>query len=152
MKKNIIEVGKRSHCAISMALETVGDKWSLLILRDLMFTDKRSYGELQSSDEKIATNILATRLVTLEENNIIYKQPDPSDSRRYLYYLTEKGIDLLPVVIELMHWMSKYNPAASACTANTSAYKKDRVLLYKEMTKQLRKLHLIKDKLLIERE
>ncbi len=142
MKKNITGTGRRSHCAISMALDTVGDKWSLLILRDLMFTGKRSYGELQSSDEKIATNILATRLVTLEENNIIYKQPDAADSRRYLYYLTEKGIDLLPVVIELMHWMSKYNPGASACTANTTAYKKDRVLLYKEITKQLRKLHL----------
>ncbi len=142
MKRNIIDTGRRSHCAISMALDTVGDKWSLLILRDLMFTDKRSYGELQSSDEKIATNILASRLVTLEENNIIYKQPDATDSRRYLYYLTEKGIDLLPVVIELMHWMSKYNPAASACTASATAYKKDRVLLYKEMTKQLRKSHL----------
>lgn len=142
MEENCNEKNRRSDCAISIALDSVGDKWSLLILRDLMFTDKRSYGELQSSAEKIATNILASRLAALEKNNIIYKQPDPADSRRSLYYLTQKGIDLLPVVTELMHWMSKYNPEASACTANTTAYKKDRVLLYKEMMKQLKKSHL----------
>ncbi len=142
MEENCNEKMRRSDCAVSMALDSVGDKWSLLILRDLMFTDKRSYGELQSSAEKIATNILATRLVALEKNQIIYKTPDPTDSRRSLYYLTEKGIDLLPVVTELMHWMSKHNPDASACTANTTAYKKDRVSLYKEMMKQLKKAHL----------
>ncbi|MEO7802439.1 MAG: helix-turn-helix domain-containing protein [Ginsengibacter sp.] len=142
MEENCNEKMRRSDCAVSMALDSVGDRWSLLILRDLMFTDKRSYGELQSSAEKIATNILATRLVALEKNQIIYKTPDPTDSRRSLYYLTEKGIDLLPVVTELMHWMSKHNPDASACTANTTAYKKDRVSLYKEMTKQLKKAHL----------
>jgi DNA-binding HxlR family transcriptional regulator len=142
MEENYNEKMRRSDCAVSMALDSVGDKWSLLILRDLMFTDKRSYGELQSSAEKIATNILASRLSALEKNQIIYKMPDPADSRRSLYYLTEKGIDLLPVVTELMHWMSKHNPVASACTANTTAYKKDRVLLYKEMIKQLKRSHL----------
>ncbi len=84
-----------------MALDTIGDRWSLLILRDLMFTNKRSYGELQSSDEKIATNILATRLQSLEANGLIRKTVDPNNGRRSLYYLTEKGIDLLPVIIEL---------------------------------------------------
>lgn len=142
MEENCNEKMRRSDCAVSMALDSVGDKWSLLILRDLMFTDKRSYGELQSSAEKIATNILAARLVALEKNQIIYKTPDPADSRRSLYYLTEKGIDLLPVVTELMHWMHKHNPEASACMANTTAYKKNRVLLYKEMMKQLKRSHL----------
>lgn len=142
MEENCKEKLRRSACAISMALDSIGDKWSLLILRDLMFTDKRSYGELQSSEEKIATNILAARLTSLEQSKIIYKMPDPADSRRSLYYLTEKGIDLLPVVTELMHWMHKHNPDASACTANATAYKKNRVLLYKEVMKQLKKSHL----------
>ncbi len=142
MKKNVADSDRRSHCAISMALDAVGDKWSLLILRDLMFTDKRSYGALQSSEERIATNILASRLITLEENQLIRKQADPEDSRRYLYYLTEKGIELLPVIIELMQWMSKYNPEASACASNARAYKKDRAGLYKEMISKLKKDHL----------
>lgn len=144
MKLKSVDPARRSGCAISMALDTVGDKWSLLILRDLMFTDKRSYGELQASDEKIATNILATRLCTLEQNGVIRKQPDPADSRRSLYFLTEKGIGLLPVIIELMYWMSNNSPEASSCVANLQAYKKDRVALYKEMTKKLRHDHLLK--------
>jgi len=142
MKINIPQAGKRSACAVSMALETVGDKWSLLILRDLMFTDKRSYGELQSSEEKIASNILAARLLALEENEMIRKQPDPADSRRHLYFLTKKGIGLLPVIVELMHWMAANNPAATACSNNQLAYKKDRVALYNDLTKQLKKKHL----------
>ncbi|MEP6710857.1 MAG: helix-turn-helix domain-containing protein [Ferruginibacter sp.] len=144
MKKNIIDSIRRSECAVSMALDAVGDKWSLLILRDLMFSDKRTYGELQASEERIATNILASRLVTLEANNLIRKKADPADSRRILYFLTEKGIHLVPVVIELMQWMSKFNPEASACTGNTKAYKKDRVGLYKEIIADLKKLHEVK--------
>ncbi len=143
MKKNVIESGRRSECAISMALDAVGDKWSLLILRDLMFSQKRSYGELQASEERIATNILASRLATLEENGLIRKQADPADSRRFLYFLTEKGIHLVPVVIELMHWMSKFNPNASACTENLEAYKNDRVRLYNQLMADLKKQHVV---------
>ena len=144
MKKNIIEINRRSGCAVSMALDAVGDKWSLLILRDLMFTEKRSYGELQASEEKIATNILASRLVTLEENGLICKQSDPADSRRNLYFLTDKGIHLVPVVIELMQWMSKFSPDAFACSKNLTAYKRDRVALYNELMADLKKKHLKK--------
>lgn len=106
---------RRSQCAISMALETIGDKWSLLILRDLMFTNKRSYGELQASGEKIATNILASRLQALEANEIIRKATDPNNGRRSLYFLTAKGIDLLPVIIEIRQWMEKHESAAEKC-------------------------------------
>lgn len=141
MKKNPTDHSRRSACAISMALDAVGDKWSLLILRDLMFSDKRSYGELQASEEGIATNILAARLVSLEANGLIRKESDPLDARRYLYFLTEKGIYLLPAVVELMHWMSKFNPEAAACAGNTKAYQKDRVQFYNEQIKALKKLH-----------
>jgi DNA-binding HxlR family transcriptional regulator len=128
----------RSACAISMALEAIGDKWSLLILRDLMFTDKRSYGELQSSDEKIATNILAARLQSLEANGLIRKSVDPDNGRRSLYYLTEKGIDLLPVIIELRQWTEKHNPEAEGC-ANalklTDKNRKEVLAVYKKKLK-----------------
>lgn len=133
---------RRSTCAVSMALEAVGDKWSLLILRDLMFSEKRTYGELQNSEEKIATNILASRLVNLESNGLIRKETDPADSRRNLYFLTCKGIELVPVIIELMQWMAKYNPEASACIEQSKEYKKDRVSLYSSLIKKLSKNHL----------
>ena len=142
MKKNIPVLAKRSDCAISMGLDTVGDKWSLLILRDLMFKDKHSYGELQSCEEKIATNILASRLINLEENGIIRKQQDPADNRRSLYYLTEKGIQLLPVIIELMQWTAKHNPGASDCASSSKAYKENRIAFYEEMMEKIRKEHL----------
>src|SRR4051812_30234329 len=100
MEKKFEKDCERSSCAISKALEVIGDRWSLLILRDLMFTEKRSYSELQSCEEKIATNILASRLSMLEANGIVVKSTDPENKRRVLYHLTMKGIDLLPVILE----------------------------------------------------
>ena len=142
MKKDKATHSSRSNCAISMALDAVGDKWSLLILRDLMFSDKRSYGALLGSEEKIATNILASRLASLEANELIRKETDPADTRRYLYFLTNKGIHLLPVIMELMQWMSKFNQEASFCVGNKKAYAKDRVTLYKTLIADLKKEHL----------
>ncbi len=144
MKKSDEEFCHRSACAISMALDTVGDKWSLLILRDLMFTDKRSYGELQSSDEKIATNILATRLQSLETNGLIRKTFDPNNGRRSLYYLTEKGIDLLPVIIELRQWTEKHNPDAEGCTNALKLTDKNRKEVLAAYKKKLKTAHCIK--------
>ena len=141
MKKNVNDISHRSECAVSLALDAVGDKWSLLILRDLMFTDKRSYGDLQTSEEGIATNILASRLVALEANGLIRKEIDPADTRRNLYFLTDKGIYLLPVVVELMQWMSKFNPEAAACGEFGKAYKKDRVAMYATLTSELKRKH-----------
>ena len=144
LKSKNLNIEKRSGCAVSMALEAVGDRWSLLILRDLMFTDKRSFGDLYTSEEKIATNILASRLISLEANGLIRKEADKNDSRRNFYFLTEKGVYLLPTVIELMQWMSRFNPEASSCAQNTKAYQKDRVQLYKELIKKLKKEHQVK--------
>lgn len=144
MKKTDEELYHRSACAISLALEAIGDKWSLLILRDLMFTEKRSYGELQSSDEKIATNILASRLQSLEANGLILKAADPHSGRRSLYFLTEKGIDLLPVIIELRQWTEKHNPDAEGCTNAlklTDKNRKEALMAYK---KKLKAAHCIK--------
>lgn len=143
MKNENQETSGRSHCAISMALEMVGDKWSLLILRDLMFTDKRSYGELQSCDEKIATNILATRLQSLEANGIIRKTTDPKNGRRNLYYLTAKGIDLLPVVLELKHWMEKYSIITEACPNQLPLTGEDQATAIDAYKKQLAATHCV---------
>src|SRR5690606_28824227 len=83
---------------------------SLLIIRDLMFKNHCTYGDFLKSPEKIATNILASRLQTLEENGIITKQAHPDSKAKFLYQLTEKGINLLPVVVEINLWAEKYYP------------------------------------------
>jgi DNA-binding HxlR family transcriptional regulator len=143
MKHKEEESCRRSACAISLALENIGDKWSLLILRDLMFTDKRSYGELQASDEKIATNILAARLQSLEASKLIRKAVDPANGRRTLYFLTEKGIDLLPVIIELRQWSEKHNQDASGCADALKLTDKNRNEILATYMKKLRAKHCL---------
>lgn len=143
MKKLENDVCKRSECAISMALDIVGDKWSLIILRDLMFTDKRSYGELQSCEEKIATNILASRLQGLEAAGIIRKTPDPANGRRILYFLTQKGIDLLPVIVELRSWAEKHYPHLEGCASGVKVNEKNRKEVLGEIMKKLKKEHAL---------
>jgi DNA-binding HxlR family transcriptional regulator len=99
---------RRSGCPISIALELLGDQWSLLIVRDLMFKGRKTFNEFQNAGEGIATNILADRLARLETSGILTKQPDDGDARRYTYRLTEKGIDLAPTLTELILWASTY--------------------------------------------
>ncbi|RXM53403.1 MULTISPECIES: winged helix-turn-helix transcriptional regulator [unclassified Chryseobacterium] len=99
---------KRSDCPISCSLEIWGDKWSLLIIRDLMLNKECTYGEFQKADEKIASNILATRLQNLLENGIIDKKGHPENKLKILYHLTEKGIDLIPIIVEINLWGDKY--------------------------------------------
>lgn len=99
---------KRSDCPISSSLEIWGDKWSLLIIRDLMLNKECTYGEFLKADEKIATNILASKLQHLSENGIIDKKDHPDSKLKGLYYLTEKGIDLVPIIVEINLWGDKY--------------------------------------------
>lgn len=103
-----IPKGRRSGCPINIMLEAVGDSWSLLIVRDLMFFGRKTYNEFLNAGEKIATNILADRLQRLESSGIIVKQRDPADARRYAYRLTEKGVDLAPVLVEIILWSSRH--------------------------------------------
>ena len=99
---------KRSDCPISSSLDIFGDRWSLLIVRDLMLHKTRTYGELAKSEEKIATNILANRLQVLEDNGIIVKLPFPDNKVKGLYQLSHKGVELIPAVIEIAIWGGKY--------------------------------------------
>lgn len=98
----------RSGCPISIALELLGDAWSLLIVRDLMFKDRRTYNDFLTGGEGIASNILADRLRKLEGANIIEKRRDPEDARRFVYRLSPKGIDLAPVLVELVIWSARH--------------------------------------------
>lgn len=100
---------RRSECPVTFALDSVGDKWSLLIVRDMMFLGKQTYTGFLESGEGIATNILADRLKSLEAEGIIDKQQDPENKRRLLYKLTDKGFDLAPVLLEMMRWSARYD-------------------------------------------
>lgn len=104
----------RSHCPISFALEVFGDAWTLLILRDLILKGKSRYQEFLASEEAISTNILADRLARLEENGLISKTSDPSNGKQFLYAPTGKGLDLLPVMLELIRWSAKHDPKTAA--------------------------------------
>jgi DNA-binding HxlR family transcriptional regulator len=94
----------RSNCPINLAVEVMGDKWTLLILRDIMFGGCRHFRELLQSEEGIASNILADRLAMLEREGILTKSPDPGHKQKFVYKLTVKGIDLLPVIKEIGSW------------------------------------------------
>jgi DNA-binding HxlR family transcriptional regulator len=95
---------RRSGCPLNASVEILGDRWSLLIIRDMMLRGFRSYKEFLESWEGIATNILADRLRRLEAHGIIATEPDPSDGRKLIYSLTAKGIDLAPVLTEMVLW------------------------------------------------
>ena len=100
----------RSHCSVNYGLEIFGDKWSLLIIRDIVFAGKKTYGEFLKSEEGFATNILASRLAFLEEQGILSKAPNPEDRRKDFYSLTEKGLDLMPILLNIVLWSAKHDP------------------------------------------
>src|ERR1700716_1922471 len=100
---------QRSGCPINLTLEVVGDKWSLLIIRDMIFGNRRHFRELLTqSEEGIASNILADRLKRLGEQGIITKANDPSHKQKSIYSLTEQGIELLPLLAQMATWGRKY--------------------------------------------
>lgn len=135
----------RSDCPLNFAIEIFGDKWTLLIIRDLIFFDKRYYQEFLSSQEKISTNILADRLTALEKNGFVKKERDEHHKQKIIYRLTEKGIDLVPMLIEIALWSDKYGE-------NLPQYKKDFILkevrknkttAVKKLTEDLYKRHIL---------
>jgi len=97
-------VKRRSGCPLNASVEMLGDRWSLLIIRDMMLRGFRTYKEFMECYEGIATNILADRLRKLEAYGIITAEPDPADGRKLIYLLTAKGIDLAPVLTEMVLW------------------------------------------------
>jgi len=102
----------RSYCPINLSLEVFGDSWSLLVLRDMMFAGKRHFRELLQSDERISSNILADRLARLVEQGLLTRSEDPTHKQKAIYSLTEKSITLLPVVVQIGAWGSRWVPDA----------------------------------------
>jgi len=107
-------VDTKSHCPINFAMESFGDPWSLLIVRDIVYFGKKTYGEFLASEERIATNVLAARLAELEKRGIIKKCDCDYDKRKDLYMLTEKGIQLIPILTEISLWSTQYDKDTGA--------------------------------------
>lgn len=116
---------RRSSCPISVSLEIFGDRWSLLIVRDLMFKGLKTFGEFAAAGEGIATNMLADRLGRLEAAGIIARTPDHEDARKVVYRLTRKGMDLAPVLIEMVLWAAGHEDT-DAPPETVRAMRKDR--------------------------
>ncbi|MEO5977311.1 MAG: helix-turn-helix domain-containing protein [Chryseolinea sp.] len=127
----------RSDCPISCSLDVFGDKWSLLVIRDIMLRGKSSYSEFLESEERIATNILVSRLTLLEHQEILTKEISPKNKSKFIYSLTEKGIDLLPIIIEMMDWGARYNDNCPRKELG-KRIRKDKARAIKEVDKQLR--------------
>lgn len=104
------EQKQRSTCPISTSLDVLGDKWTLLILRDMVFAGKASYGQFLQSAEKMATNVLADRLAMLESQGILTKAVAADKKSKFTYRLTEKGIDIVPILVALVLWGTKHCP------------------------------------------
>ncbi len=132
------DIKKRSNCPVSCSLDIWGDKWSLLIVRDLMYSKQCTYGDFLKSGEKIATNILASRLQTLEESGIISKSEHPDSKAKVLYKLTQKGIDLLPLMIEINLWAEKYFTLPADQKTMLKEVKKDKDAFVKAAMRKLK--------------
>lgn len=128
---------RRSDCPISVTLELLGDEWSLLIVRDLMFKGLRTYREFAEAGERIASNVLADRLARLEEGGIVTRRRDPEDGRRQVYRLTEKGIDLAPVLVEMVLWAARHERTA-APAATVREMRIDRAKVLRDIRKRWR--------------
>ncbi|MEM8484422.1 MAG: helix-turn-helix domain-containing protein [Bacteroidota bacterium] len=107
----------RSHCPTNFALEHFGDKWSLLIIRDLMFKGKRHYNEFLQAEEQVSTSVLGNRLRSLQDAGLITRSADTVKKSRIRYSLTMKGIDLLPLMVDMIVWSGQYDAATAAPAA-----------------------------------
>ncbi len=133
----------RSGCPINLTLEVVGDKWSLLIIRDMIFGNRRHFRELLTkSEEGISSNILADRLRTLTEQGIITRADDPTHKQRGIYSLTGRGIDLLPVLAQMSVWGRKHLPVTEELSIRAQVLEEGGPKLWAEVQEELRETHL----------
>lgn len=134
---------QRSGCPINLTLEVVGDKWSLLVIRDMMFGNRRHFRELLTkSEEGISSNILADRLKTLLDQGVITWADDPSHKQKGIYSLTEQGIELLPILAQMSGWGFKYLPVSEELGIRAKLLDQGGPKLWAEFMDELRETHL----------
>lgn len=137
----------RSGCPINLAVEILGDSWSLVVLRDVIFGNRRHFHDLhRSSEEGIATNILASRLRELVEAGLLTKHDDPTHKQRATYNLTEAAIQLVPVMVLMGDWGARWTPADDALAARARALADGGPKLWAQFMDELRAEHLDADR------
>jgi len=133
----------RSGCPINLTLETLGDRWSLIVVRDLMFGNRRHFRELLAhSEEGIASNILADRLKRLVEAGLLTRADDPSHRQKGVYSLTEKAIALVPLLVQMGAWGRRFTPASRALSIRAQLLEDGGPPLWDAFMAELRTLHL----------
>ena len=132
----------RSGCPINLSLEVFGDKWSLLILRDIIFGGKRHFRELLRSEEGIATNILSDRLKTLVGLGMLTKADDPSHKQKAIYSLTEPAIELVPIMAHLGAWGRKWLPVTEELSIRAELLEEGGDAMWAQFMDELREEHL----------
>jgi DNA-binding HxlR family transcriptional regulator len=138
-----MDAAHRSGCPINLTLEVVGDKWSLLIIRDMMFGNRRHFRDLLlNSEEGIASNILADRLKRLLEQGIVSKADDPSHKQKAIYSLTAQGIELLPVLAQMSVWGRRHLPVTEELSIRAQLLEEGGPKLWAEFMQELRETHL----------
>lgn len=132
--------GRRSDCPINFALQTFGDAWSLLVIRDLMFAERTTYTDLLNAEERMATNVLADRLKQLQAAGLIRRR---GSGRGAEYALTQKALDLLPAMLELVSWSAKYDRRTAAPREFVARIRKDRRRVIAELQEGLRRRYAL---------
>jgi DNA-binding HxlR family transcriptional regulator len=133
----------RSGCPINLTLEVLGDRWSLLVIRDIMFGDRRHYRELLlNSEEGISSNILADRLRTLLDRGVITKTDDPTHKQKAIYTLTEQGIELLPILAQIGSWGVRYLPVSRELGIRAQLLAEGGPRMWEAFMDELRERHL----------
>lgn len=138
-----METGHRSGCPINLTLETLGDRWSLIVIRDIMFGNRRHFRELQArSEERIASNILADRLKRLVEAGLLSRRGDPSHRQKAIYSLTEPAIQLVPLLAEMGAWGRRHTPVSEELSIRAQLLEDGGPALWAAFMDELRTLHL----------
>jgi len=128
----------RSNCPINVALEMIGDAWSLMIIRDIVYFGKRSFNEFLASDEGIARNILADRLTQLQAKGLLTKKSDPQDRRKEVYTLTDDGLELIPILLDMAEWGAKRVPQENLPHSWLQAVREDRNTIIENVQETVR--------------
>jgi len=137
-----MDKGHRSGCPINLSLEVFGDKWSLLVLRDMIFGGKRHFRELLKSEEGIASNILADRLKMLLEEGMLTRRDDPSHKQKAIYSLTEKAIQLVPIMAHLGSWGRRWLDVSEELSIRAELLEKGGPKMWEDFIQELRHEHL----------
>lgn len=138
-----MQLMRRSGCPINLTLEHIGDRWSLIVIRDVMFENRRNYGTLlEKNKEGIATNILASRLKNLTASGLLTRSPDPTHQQKVIYSLTEPAIQLVPLLAYMVSWGIKHTDASKESVLRAEVLEKGGPALWDDLMEELRYLHL----------